>query len=242
MTRQDGPAAGSAAPTWHDDRVTAPLTPHDPPSNEPGTGAGPTEPAPGDAFVPADEAERRAEMRAEARAELRQAAVIAAVVAVSGVLLGLLWAWLAPRVPLISDGKAVYLKNSEGEQAIGADGTFALLALGFGALSGAVVFWLRRRGGVPLVVGLAAGSFLASLVAWRLGMWLGPTSDVVAAARAAGRGVVFDAPLKLAAKGALLAWPLAAMAVHLVLTALFGPRDPEPVPDWTPSGDPDGPA
>ncbi|WP_449478705.1 hypothetical protein [Streptomyces abikoensis] len=210
--------------------MTAPLTPHDPPSNEPGPGAAPTEPAP----VPADEAERRAELRAE----LRQAAVVAAAVAVSGLLLGLLWAWLAPRVPLISDGKAVYLKNSEGEQAIGADGTFALLALGFGALSGAVVFWLRRRGGVPLVVGLAAGSFVASVIAWRLGMWLGPTSDVVAAARAAGRGVVFDAPLKLAAKGALLAWPLAAMAVHLVLTALFGPRDPEPVPDWE-SGEPD---
>ncbi|WP_424887900.1 DUF2567 domain-containing protein [Streptomyces sp. XH2] len=211
--------------------MTAPLTPHDPPSDEPGPGAGPVEPA----FAPADEAERRA----ETRAELRQAAVIAAAVAVSGVFLGLLWMWLAPRVPLISDGKAVYLKNSEGEQAIGADGTFALLALGFGVLSGAVAFWLRRRGGVPLVVGLAAGSFLASLVAWRLGMWLGPTSDVVAAARAAGRGVVFDAPLKLAAKGTLLAWPLAAMAVHLVLTALFGPRDPDPVPDWTPSGDPD---
>ncbi|MEU5188740.1 hypothetical protein AB0G83_16555 [Streptomyces klenkii] len=213
--------------------MTAPLTPHDPPSNEPGTGAGaaPAEPAP----LPLDEAERRAELRAE----LRQAAVVAAAVAVAGVLLGLLWVWLAPRVPLISDGKAVYLKNSEGEQAIGADGTFALLALGFGVLSGAVVFWLRRRGGVPLVAGLAVGSLVASLIAWRVGMWLGPTSDVVAAARAAGRGVVFDAPLKLAAKGTLLAWPLAAMAVHLVLTALFGPRDPEPEPDWTPSGERD---
>ncbi|MFE5869162.1 hypothetical protein ACFQ6V_10970, partial [Streptomyces roseifaciens] len=70
-------------------------------------------------------------------------------------------------------------------------------------------------------------------VAWRVGTALGPTTDVVAAARAAGRGVVFDAPLKLAAKGALLAWPLAAMAVHLLLTALFGPRDPEPEPDWS---------
>ncbi|MGK5545234.1 hypothetical protein ACSNOH_10935 [Streptomyces sp. URMC 127] len=216
--------------------MTAPLTPHDPPSNEPGPGAG-AGPDAEHGPVPADEAERRAELRAE----LRQAAVVAAAVAVSGVLLGLLWAWLAPRVPLISDGKAVYLKNSEGEQAIGADGTFVLLALGLGALSGAVVFWLRRRGGVPLVVGLAAGSFAASVIAWRLGMWLGPTSDVVAAARAAGRGVVFDAPLKLAAKGALLAWPLAAMALHLALTALFGPRDPEPEPHWEP-GEPGAPA
>ncbi|MYR59040.1 DUF2567 domain-containing protein, partial [Streptomyces sp. SID625] len=27
---------------------------------------------------------------------------------------------------------------------------------------------------------------------------------------------------------ALLAWPLAALVVHLALTALFGPRDPDP--------------
>ncbi|MGW1071703.1 ABC transporter permease [Streptomyces sp. NPDC002537] len=194
--------------------MTAPLTPDAPPPPEP---AG--EPDPG------------------LRAELRQAAVVAAAVTVSGVLLGLLWLWLAPRVPLVSDGRAVYLKNSEGEQAIGADGTFALLGLGFGAVSSAVVFWFRRRGGIPLVAGLALGSLLATLVGWRLGAWLGPSSDVVASAKAVGKGVVFDAPLKLAAKGVLLAWPLAAMAVHLCLTAAFGPRDPEPEPHWpTPEG------
>ncbi|OUD02027.1 DUF2567 domain-containing protein, partial [Streptomyces swartbergensis] len=29
-------------------------------------------------------------------------------------------------------------------------------------------------------------------------------------------------------KGALLAWPFAALVLHLGLMALFGPRDPEP--------------
>ena len=50
----------------------------------------------------------------------------------------------------------------------------------------------------------------------------------MAHAKAVGKGVTFDAPLKLGAKGALLAWSLAAMVVHLGLTALFGPRDEEP--------------
>lgn len=149
---------------------------------------------------------------------------------VSGVALGLLWLWLAPRVPLISDSTAVFLSDSEGEEAIGADGTFVLLALAFGAVSAALVFWFQRRGGIALVVGLALGGLLGSLLAWRLGVWLGPTQDVVAHARAVGKGVVFDAPLQLRAKGALLAWPLGAMAVHLGLTAMFGPRDPEP--EW----------
>lgn len=168
------------------------------------------------------------------RAELRDAVVAAVAVAVTGVLLGLLWVWLAPRVPLISDDKAVFLKDTEGEEAIGADGTFILLALGFGVVCAAVVFLLRRRGGIPLVAGLAVGALLGSWLAWRVGVWLGPTQDVVAAARAAGKGVVFDAPLKLNAKGALLAWPLAAMATHLALTALFTPRDPDPDP-WPPA-------
>ncbi len=171
----------------------------------------------------------------EMRTEIRQAAVVLVAVAVSGLVLGLLWLWLAPRVPLISDATAVFLQDTEGEEAVAADGTFLLLALGFGALSAALVFLLRRRGGIPLVVGLALGGLLGAVLAWQLGTWLGPTSDVVAHAKAAGTGVAFDAPLELNAKGALLAWPVAAMVVHLALTALFGPRDPEPEWDWGPS-------
>ncbi|ANW20648.1 hypothetical protein [Streptomyces clavuligerus] len=162
--------------------------------------------------------------------EVREGVLVLLAVTVTGVALGLLWLWLAPRVPLISDGKAVFLENSEGEEAVGADGVFALLALGFGVLTAVGAFLYRRRGGVPLVVGLALGGILASVLAWRLGVWLGPDPDVAAHARSVGRGVPFDAPLKLTAKGMLLAWPIAAMVTHLLLTALFAPRDPEPLP------------
>ncbi|GGY38736.1 AAA family ATPase [Streptomyces djakartensis] len=166
------------------------------------------------------------------KTEVREAAVISVAVALGGVLLGVLWWWLAPHVPLVGDvvdgDWVVFLKDTEGEQAVGVDGTFTMLGLGFGAVSALVVFLLRRRGGVPLVVGLAVGGLLGSLLAWRVGVWLGPAEDVVARAREVGRGVTFSAPLRLGAKGALLAWPLAALVLHLGLTALFGPRDPEP--------------
>ncbi|MFI7362546.1 ABC transporter permease [Streptomyces sp. NPDC050149] len=164
------------------------------------------------------------------RTELRRAALVAVAVTVAGLALGLLWLWLAPRIPLVSDDTAVFLSDSEGEEAIGADGTFALLALAFGAVSAGLAFWFHRKGGIALVVALAVGGVLGSLVAWQLGTRLGPTDDVVAHAREVGKGVIFDAPLELHAKGALLAWSLAAMAVHLGLTAVFGPRDPEP--EW----------
>lgn len=160
--------------------------------------------------------------------------MVTAVSTVAGAALGLLWLWLAPRVPLISDGKAVFLRHSEGEAAIGADGTFVLLALGFGAVAALVVFLFHRHGGVALVLALAAGGVLGSLLAWGVGTYLGPTHDVVGHAKAVGSNVVFEAPLKLEMwQGAILAWPLAAMIVHLGVTAVFGPRDPEP--EWPPT-------
>ncbi|GGU20117.1 DUF2567 domain-containing protein [Streptomyces lavendofoliae] len=162
--------------------------------------------------------------------EVRQGIVVLLAVTLAGVALGLLWLWLAPRIPLISDGKAVFLKDTEGENAVGADGTFTLLALGLGVLSAAVVFWFHRHGGIAIVVGLAAGGLLGSLLGWGLGTLLGPAHDVAEHARAVGAGVTFHAPLELKAHGAVLAWPVAAMLAHLALTALFGPRDPEP--DW----------
>ncbi|MEU8778842.1 hypothetical protein [Streptomyces sp. NPDC048606] len=158
--------------------------------------------------------------------DVRDGAAVALVVGVTGVFLGLLWAWLAPRVGYVSNGEAVFLRNTESEARIGADGTFFLLALGFGVLSGVGVFLWRRRGGVPLVIGLALGACFASLVGWRLGLWLGPDRDLLAAAAKAGKGVPFDAPLQLLAHGVLLVWPMAAVVVHLALTALWSPREP----------------
>ncbi|MFC4497451.1 hypothetical protein ACFPA8_25290 [Streptomyces ovatisporus] len=172
-----------------------------------------------------------------ARREAFDGLLCALVVTVLGVGLGLMWLWLAPRVPLVTVDGAVFLKDPEGEEAIGADGTFVLLAVGFGVVTGALAFLRSRGGGVGLVVGLAVGALLGSVLAWRLGVWLGPDTDLVAAAKAAGAGKTFDGPLKLQAKSALLVWPLLALIVHLTLTGLFGKRDPEPEdPHYPPPG------
>ncbi len=69
-------------------------------------------------------------------------------------------------------------------------------------------FWCGWRGGAPLVVALAVGGLLGSLLAWRIGIWLWLTQNVVAHAKQVGKGVTFSAPLKLG-EGALLAWSLA---------------------------------
>ncbi|MFE9610497.1 AAA family ATPase [Streptomyces sp. NPDC006012] len=207
--------------------MTAPLTPPPPPHDQspPQTWQAPPATAAGGAHE---------QDGPGMKTEVRQAALVTVVMVLGGVLLGLLWWWLAPHVPLVGDVVdkkwVVYLKDSEGEQAIGVDGTFTLLAAAFGVVSAVVLFAVRRRGGVPLVVGLAVGALVGSLLAWRLGVWLGPTEDVVTHAQEVGKGVTFSAPLKLGAKGAVLVWPIAALVVHLGLSALFGPRDPDPYP------------
>ncbi|GAA3489982.1 MULTISPECIES: ABC transporter permease [Streptomyces] len=207
--------------------MTAPLTPpHQPSPHDPWqTPEGATE-AP---YAPADDASERS---AELAADIRKGLVVLVVTAVAGLLLGALWAWLAPKVPLISTDKAVFLKDTEGEEAAGADGVFVLLSLGLGLLTGLGAFLLHRRGGVPVVLGIALGALMGAWLGWMAGGWFGPTADVVAHAKAAGAGAVFDAPLKLGAKGALLAWPFAAVLVHLGLTAVWGVRDPEPEFEW----------
>ncbi|ARF72056.1 ABC transporter permease [Kitasatospora albolonga] len=212
---------------WHDGTVTAPLTPpHQPNPHDPWQA-----PPSGSHLAPA----YGSPDDPDTATELRQAAAVVALLTLSGIALGLLWLWLAPRVPLVSDGSAVFLENSEGEEAIGADGTFVLLAVAFGLVSAAAVFWRLRRGGVYVVLGLALGGVLGSLVAWRVGVWLGPSSDVVSRAREVGKGVAFDAPLELhAAAVAVLVWSIVAMAAHLALTGVFGPRDPEP--EWGGAG------
>ncbi|MFF1414748.1 hypothetical protein ACFVX6_34115 [Streptomyces sp. NPDC058289] len=217
--------------------MTEAVTPYDksdqPPSESP---SAPAAPASEPAFSPSD---------------IRDGAAIALVIGVAGVLLGLLWVWLAPRVQYVSNGEAVFLRDTESEARIGADGTFLLLSVGFGVLSALAVFLWRRGGGAAQVVGLAVGSVFAALVGWRVGLWLGPSSDLVAVARKAGKGVPFDAPLELLAHGALLGWPMAAVVVHLALTALWGTRDPAPelgvwpsgyyqAPAVSPSADPSG--
>ncbi|RCG22157.1 hypothetical protein DTL70_16530 [Streptomyces diacarni] len=208
-------------PSEHDPDHPHAGSPRPAPGEQPGTGPAAPQPTPPYGV----EAGYGGEGGPLVRRELREAAVCAVAVAVVGIAMGLLWLWLAPRVPLYNNGEVVLFKDPEGEQAIGAEGVFALLGLAFGAVSGLVLFAVRRRGGVGLVVGLALGGLLGSVLAWRVGVWFGPETDLPAAARAAGKGATFDAPLELHAYGMLLAWPVAATLVHLVTTALFGPRE-----------------
>ncbi|WP_431782273.1 hypothetical protein [Streptomyces chumphonensis] len=160
--------------------------------------------------------------------DLWQWILTAVAVTTGGVLLGLLWWWLAPDVAYISDGRDAFLRDSESEDSFGVQGTFALLAAALGVLSGLVAFLLRRAGGVGVVLGLASGGVLGSWAGAWFGGLLGPDGDLTARAVEAGRGGVFSGPLELSGWVLWLLWPLAALTTHLLLVAAFGPREAAP--------------
>jgi len=111
---------------------------------------------------------------------------------------------------------------------------FAVLGAGCGVVAAIVVRrWLRELGW-PVVAALAVGGALASLVAWRVGVWLGPDDPT---GLTTATGVLAEQPLRLHADGLLLVWSIASVLVAL-LTLLAdadadadvaGSRAPEPL-------------
>ncbi|WP_063837086.1 GlsB/YeaQ/YmgE family stress response membrane protein [Phaeacidiphilus oryzae] len=179
---------------------------------------------------------RRRDLRA-LLPDLRLAAAIVLGCALLGLALGAVWCAIAPRVALYADTSAVYLKFPEGEESAATDGWFAVLGAIAGLLTGALAYWLTRRrdGGAAVPVALVIGGLVGGIVAWRLGVALGPEQNIVAHAKSVPVGHVFDAPLALNAKAALLTWPFVACLAVLLATLAFTPREPDaaPQPDWT---------
>lgn len=140
---------------------------------------------------------------------------IAAAAAGLGAPFGLVWAALAPRVPLrVTEAGLVYAE-AQPEQVAAADGWFAVLAVPFGVLLG-LGAWLagRRARGVATLLALAAGAVGAGLIAWWLGARIG-LSGYQASVAAADPGTVVDRPPDLAMAEAGW-WPPRVTGVPLV--------------------------
>lgn len=191
---------------------------------------------------------------------------LAFVVAVGATALGLpyalLWALLAPDIPLVKVDDGVVSAEPEPEYFIAGDGWFVLLGVAFGVLAAVATWALARRSRGPVVlVALALGLVLAGLGAAWLGQRIGLADYRQAVAAAApGTRVIHPPALRVAD---VQGWPkpigvplVAAFAAAATYTALAGwsrhsslrheqPAD-RPVlagpVSWGSSGPPDRPA
>jgi hypothetical protein len=140
-----------------------------------------------------------------------------------GIVLGLLWVWIAPRPTLVvRDGAAFY--ESAGKSGISMDMTFGLLGIAAGLVVGIVVAWWSRSGRATVSLGIliaaVGGAAAGSVVAWQLGMTVvgGVDSDGSVLVPELLNGETFVGPLELTALGVLGIWPL---TVAVVLAAVL---------------------
>jgi hypothetical protein len=98
----------------------------------------------------------------------------AAGITLLGLPIGLLWAALAPAVPVRKTADGAALTQAQPEEFIAADGWFTLIGLCFGVAT-AIAVWLllrRRRGPFGLTVAVV-GALGAAVVAWQVGRRIG---------------------------------------------------------------------
>lgn len=154
---------------------------------------------------------------------LRDALMPVAWVIVLGPVAGVAWWLLAPTGAVAAGpGYVVPIGTpSAGPPsdvfAAAQDATFAVVALVAGAVCGVAACVRAPAGRAALVrwVGVAAGGLVAPVLAWALGMLLGP--DSLAAQQAAGADPLVS-PLQLSSPGPLLMWSAATCLVAFVVS------------------------
>jgi hypothetical protein len=149
-------------------------------------------------------------------------AVPAVVTAAAGLLAGLIWQLVAPRVllqELVGTG-AAQVVNAETRAFIGADGWFCVIAAIAGAITGLAgyLIGIRRRDPAcagAVTAGLIGGAVAASFLMRWLGGQPGRAAYLSALAHSPA-GTTFSAPLALGASSALAFWPLFTSVVIVI--------------------------
>lgn len=142
----------------------------------------------------------------------------------AGLVVGAGWALVAPTAEGVVGAAQIGLAEAQWPKFFAAEGLFAVTALGAGAVTAVLARHWLPRGGAVAVLTLAVGGVLASIVAARVGVWLGP-EPIVAPADGA-QALAVELPLRLRTSAMLLLWPIATVFVVLWLSVLG--RDPDP--------------
>jgi hypothetical protein len=178
------------------------------------------------------------------------APLVAVAVAALGPVVGWLWAEVAPRVAVVKTDHGFVYADGAPEEAVAADGWFAILGLVVG-MAFAVLAWalLRRHRGMAVMIGLALGSLAGAVLAWWVGHMIGLAQ--FEGVRAAAIGTRLDAPVHLRITDLdedkpWLSLPTGVAAVQALVAAFvytglagFSPypnlRKPDPEPDSDPA-------
>jgi hypothetical protein len=134
----------------------------------------------------------------------------------AGAGLGVMWAALAPRVPLVVGPGLSYPQGYQPEGYLAADLAFGVLALVAGVLVTIGLAYMRREHLFSvLVAGILAG-VVGTFAMWFVGTRLGSV-DIEGLVATTTEELVVDAPLEVTLAGMFLMWPIAASVVVTIL-------------------------
>jgi hypothetical protein len=141
-------------------------------------------------------------------------------VAAAGAVLGVIWHFASPTVPVIDAGASgIVVNDPSPEEYVASDGWFTLLGFGFGLVAGVAAWMVRRRDrGPALLLGVAVGALAAAPIAWQVGRRIG-LGAYESWRHSAATGATYHAPPDLHTHGALL---VPAFAAVIVTTLLAG--------------------
>lgn len=165
----------------------------------------------------------RAELGRRRLASFQLPASVVAGLVLLGAPVGLLWARISPRVSVSFSAQGPSLDRPESSEFFAADGSFGVILLLVGVVTGALSWALtRRRAPGPTVpLSIAVGGLLAAAVAAAVGTRYVVDAKLAALCTAQDACAIYDGTLQLRSRGLLVVWAVAALVVHFSLTAGF---------------------
>lgn len=142
------------------------------------------------------------------------AVIVAGVIVglVSGAALGVLWAALAPRVPVVVGESGVVPDDFQPEQYFASDVAFGLLGLVAGVAIAIGLAYMRREHLFSVLVAAMLAGGLGTAAMWFVGTRLGSV-DIEGLRATITQETVVDGPLEVSLGAMFVMWPLASAIV-----------------------------
>ena len=137
-----------------------------------------------------------------------------------GVLGGVVWAWWADPATFTVARRQTFMGEEQLGRLFAVEADYAVVGLVGGFVVAAGLGGWLRWSGWRLVIGVLAGSGLAALVSYRVGVAVGP-GDLAAAAEAAAPGDAVPQPYEVQTPGLFFCWTLGALAGLVVVVWLL---------------------
>lgn len=137
-----------------------------------------------------------------------------------GVMVGGLWVLLARPASWQVTDRGIVLTEAASTRQAGVELTFVALGAVASLLAGLVVGHLLRRLGWLVVPLVALGATLASVVAWRVGLWLGPGDPAATPDPQVGQRI--PAQLAVESLASFVVWPMAGLLGVVLVTWVVG--------------------